>query len=250
MSDEGAQINRRTFLKAGGALGVAALVGEGVVATQGALGHDAAFADSENAAPAGAGLQNAFYFDAEACIGCQTCAFTCKETFSLEKAYRSVYQYAGETDSGEEYLYHVSVGCSFCNDAACISVCPTGAMHKTDDLGHVVVDTKKCIGCGYCDMACPYNIPRVDKEKGHSVKCNGCYEVVAIGGMPACVESCPMSALQFGSAEEMSKLGDQASIAPLPDPKYTDPNFYISAGSDKRPSGSIDGEITNYEELV
>lgn len=63
-------------------------------------------------------------------------------------------------------------------------------MHKNAETGLVAVDAAKCIGCGYCHMACPYNAPKVDREKGHSVKCDGCSERVASGNQPLCVRAC------------------------------------------------------------
>lgn len=231
-------ISRRTLLKAGGAVGAVALAGGAISAI---ANPGVALAEDDDVASEGIGVQNAFWFDAEACVGCQTCAATCKATYQLDKAYRSVYLYS---DGGTPYS--VSVGCSFCGHAACIAVCPTGAMHRTEDYGHVVVDASKCIGCGYCDMACPYGIPRVDKEVGHSVKCDGCYNVVRHGDLPACVQSCPEDALKFGTLQDMIQLGgEQANIAPLPDPSYTSPSFIISAGKDMPPAGTTEGEILN-----
>lgn len=237
------------MLKAGGAVGLAALSGSAIVATTG-LSSDQALAASQ----AVSASQNAFWFSPEKCISCQSCALACRETFNLDKAYRSVYKYTTEVE-GKELSYSVSVACNFCGDAACIKVCPTGAMHKTEDVGHVLVDSKKCIGCGYCAMACPYHVPRVDKEKGYSIKCTGCYETVILGEDPMCVQACRdiagTEALRFGTIQEVIELGGElANIAPLPDPKYTVPSFIISADSDKPPAGTKEGEITNIGRMI
>lgn len=203
--------------------------------------------------------QNAFFFDGTRCTGCKTCVFACKDKYDLEvgTAFRRVYEYTGGQTTVDEngayetscYSYYVSLACNFCNNPACIEVCPTGAMHKVEETGLVLVDTTKCIGCGYCHMACPYNVPKVDRQKGFSVKCDGCADFVAVGKKPACVMACPALALQFGPMEEMSLQGDRAAIAPLPEPHYTNPNFYIQPSRDAQPSGSSDGRIDNPMEV-
>lgn len=243
-------ISRRTALKATGAVGAVALVGAAATTVSGIAPEQALAASESN----GAGVQNAFWFDVEKCIGCQSCAMACADTYQLDKAYRSVYNYTTEVD-GKELDYNVSVGCSFCGNAACIKVCPTGAMHKTEDFGHVLVDADKCIGCGYCAMACPYAVPRVDKEKGHSIKCTGCYEYAAMGKEPMCVQACrevaKTEALKFGTIQEMIELGGElANVAPLPDPNYTTPSFIISADDDKPAAGTNEGEVTNMGEMI
>lgn len=243
-------ISRRTVLKAGGAVGALALVG-GAAATAGSI---AAPEQALAAVQATSEVQNAFWFSPELCIQCQSCSLACKETYDLDKSFRSVYNYTTEVD-GEEMSYGVSVGCSFCGQAACIHVCPTGAMHKTEDIGHVLVDPDKCIGCGYCAMACPYAIPRVDREKGYSIKCHGCYDFVLQGIEPKCVEACrevaKTEALRFGTIQEMMELGgEMANIAPLPDPSYTIPSFIILADENKPPAGTTHGEITNMGRMI
>ena len=133
--------------------------------------------------------QYGFYFDSTRCTGCRTCEIACKDykDLGVDFAYRHVYDCEGGdwqmqsdgTYTQDCFVYHVSLGCQHCDDPACVKVCPTTAMHKDTSTGLVSVDEHKCIGCGYCHMACPYNAPKVDREKGHSVKCNGCAERVA-----------------------------------------------------------------------
>ena len=84
-------------------------------------------------------------------------------------AFRMVIDYEGGswqpdvdgTFSQDAFAYHVSISCNHCNNPVCTRVCPTGAMHK-DELGLVWPDATKCIGCGYCTMACPYHAPHID----------------------------------------------------------------------------------------
>ena len=204
--------------------------------------------------------QYAFYFDSTRCTGCRTCEMACNDYHDLTDgiSYRKVYDVEGggfETaDDGTctttAYVYHVSLGCQHCNDPACVQVCPTGAMHKDPETGLVSVDAAKCVGCGYCHMACPYNVPTVDRAKGHSVKCDGCASRVAEGKNPICVDACPLRALEFGPLEDISAMGEQAAIAPLPEPFYTGPNLYILPCDDARPSGDADAKVANPLEVM
>lgn len=199
--------------------------------------------------------QYAFFFDGTRCTGCKTCMFACKDKNDLGVGvnYRKVYEYTGgETKKDGAgafttscFSYYVSLACNHCDNPECAHVCPTGAMHKEADTGIVKVDATKCIGCGYCHMACPYNAPKVDRDKGHSVKCDFCADLVAQGEKPACVMACPALALQSGKVEDMKKLGEQGNIAPLPAPSYTDPNVFIKPSADAQPSGSTKGLVGN-----
>lgn len=204
--------------------------------------------------------QYAFAFDSSRCTGCKTCELACKDYKNLDAtvAYRKVYDYEGGswdvaadgTCTTTAFVYHVSMSCNHCDDPACVRVCPTGAMHKDADTGLVSVDADKCIGCGYCHMACPYNAPKVDRAVGHSVKCDGCADRVAQGLEPICVGACPLRALSFGTVEEMSALGDRAAISPLPEPSYTNPNLYITSNPDAKPTNSDAGTVANPLEVM
>lgn len=204
--------------------------------------------------------QYAFYFDSTRCTGCRTCEMACNDYNDLTDgiSYRKIYDCEGGSCVAAEdgtctttaFVYHVSLGCQHCNDPACVHVCPTGAMHKDPETGLVSVDAAKCIGCGYCHMACPYNVPTVDRALGHSVKCDGCASRVAEGKAPICVQACPLRALEFGPVENISGMGEQASIAPLPDPSYTDPNLFILPCDVARQSGSADVAVANPLEVI
>lgn len=204
--------------------------------------------------------QYAFYFDSSRCTGCKTCELACKDYQDLDQytAYRRVFDYEGGswtmnvdgTCHTDAFVYHISVSCNHCDHPACTNVCPTGAMHKDSETGLVSVDADKCIGCGYCHMACPYNAPKVDRALGRSVKCDGCASRVAKGLKPICVEACPLRALEFGPVGEISSMGEQADIAPLPESRYTDPHLYIKVNDDARVPGSSEGRVANVMEVL
>jgi anaerobic dimethyl sulfoxide reductase subunit B (iron-sulfur subunit) len=124
---------------------------------------------------------------------------------SVDFAFRKVYDYeSGDwIDNGDGtysqscFAYHISLGCQHCLRPACTKVCPTGAMHKDSVTGLVTVDTTRCVGCGYCALACPYNVPKVDKSAGHSVKCDGRATRLSEDKRPSRVETCPLRAFEF-----------------------------------------------------
>ena len=169
--------------------------------------------------------QYGFHFDGTRCTGCKTCVLACKDLHDLPSsiAFRQVYEYGGGswwrqpdgTVTQDTFCYYVSVACNHCGNPACVRVCPTGAMHK-DERGLVSVDAARCIGCGYCALSCPYRAPKVDRDAGRSVKCDGCTRRVAEGGAPVCVEACPLRALDFGPIDELrEKYGMEAEIINL-----------------------------------
>lgn len=227
-----------------------------------------------------------FVFDATRCTGCKTCVLACKDVHDLPNgvAFRQVYEYegsAGAAGTGDDapaaaapaavcgsapagawkqdalgawscdaYVYYVSLACNHCADPVCMRVCPTGAMHR-DGLGFVVVDARRCVGCGYCAMSCPYHAPHLDYDLGRSVKCDGCTARVAASLAPACVAACPQRALDFGDVSRMREIhGTGDEFAPLPPASYTVPALIAIAPRDARPCDDAMGVIANRSELV
>lgn len=171
--------------------------------------------------------------------------------------FRRIYEYTGgnwsqlEDDCWHQdvFAYYMSISCNHCSDPACTKVCPTGAMHKNED-GFVIVNEEICIGCRYCHMACPYDAPQYDAQKGHMTKCDGCYSRVKAGQKPICVDACPLRALDFAPIDELrAKYGDQASIAPLPPAEITHPNLVVKPNKNSRPSGDTSGFLGNPREV-
>ncbi|CAK7037611.1 MAG: Anaerobic dimethyl sulfoxide reductase chain B [Paraeggerthella hongkongensis] len=204
-------------------------------------------------------MPRGFFFDNTRCTGCRTCVLACKDyhDHGSELAFRMVLDYEGggwtHTNDGtlyqDAYAYHISIACNHCNSPVCTQVCPTGAMHK-DDLDLVWPDVRKCIGCGYCTMACPYHAPRIDQELKRSSKCDGCRTRVANEQAPICVEACPVRALDFAAAGTLAERYPTAvrSIMPLPPEDATDPNLLIlpSPAAERATDGG--GRIANRQE--
>ncbi|ABV34843.1 anaerobic dimethyl sulfoxide reductase, B subunit [Shewanella sediminis HAW-EB3] len=220
--------------------------------------------------------QYGFYVDSTKCSGCKACHVSCKDRQSNEirnnsnpegnalpalegVTWRRVYEYGGgEWTKGNNgcfeqnvFAYYMSIGCNHCSEPVCVKACPTGAMHKRREDGLVHVAQELCIGCESCARACPYDAPQIDRERKVMTKCDGCFERIAEGRKPVCVESCPLRALDFDTMDNLrAKYGDgDGHIAPLPSPSITSPNLIIKANVNGRPAGSGEGQILNLSEV-
>ncbi|MEZ5010499.1 MAG: DMSO/selenate family reductase complex B subunit [Bacteroidales bacterium] len=199
-----------------------------------------------------------FYINSAACSGCKTCQVACRDKNDLHQGqnWRRVYEVEGGDWKSENgawtalpYSYYLSVSCNHCTDPECVKACPTTAMH-INDLGIVLVDSEKCMGCGYCAWACPYDAPQPNPETGRMTKCDLCYDKIVSGENPSCVDSCPMRALEFGTMKYLEeKYGSVRSVCPLPDPSVTNPNMVINPHRDAARAGKEPGIIVNREEL-
>lgn len=142
----------------------------------------------------------AFLLDLGRCIGCQACTAACKTGNELADGaqfIRLIEQTRGEFPNLEGGFRNHR--CYHCGDAACVAVCPTGALWKEDGLTRTNRDV--CSGCGYCVEACPFGVPEM--VDGLSSKCDGCADTVRAGGEPWCVKTCPSNALEFGEREQI-----------------------------------------------
>jgi formate dehydrogenase iron-sulfur subunit len=114
--------------------------------------------------------------------------------------------------------------CKHCTHAACLDVCPTGALFRTE-FGTVVVQEDVCNGCGYCVPACPYGVIDKREEDGRVFKCTLCYDRLGDGLEPACAKACPTNSIQFGELEELrARAGDR--VEQLHEAGVTDARLY------------------------
>jgi formate dehydrogenase iron-sulfur subunit len=116
-------------------------------------------------------------------------------------------QGAASGEAGVRWLMSSDV-CKHCTHAACLDVCPTGSLFRTE-FGTVVVQEDICNGCGYCVPACPYGVIDVRKEDGRAFKCTLCYDRLKEGQTPACAQACPTESIQFGDLDELRERADR-----------------------------------------
>jgi formate dehydrogenase iron-sulfur subunit len=160
----------------------------------------------------------AILVDITKCIGCRSCEQACKQIhgFPLDTETKlSTTAFTVVEEHGDRFVRRM---CMHCQDPACASVCLVGALKKTT-AGPVTYDAAKCIGCRYCLVACPFNVPRYEWTKlvPYVKKCDFCAERQAKGQLPACVEACPVQASIAGNREEIL---EEAQRRVLNDSKY------------------------------
>jgi formate dehydrogenase iron-sulfur subunit len=160
----------------------------------------------------------AILIDITKCIGCLSCETACKELHGFPQDPEpklSPIAFTIVEERGDRYVRRM---CMNCQDPACASACLVGALKKSD-LGPVTYDSSKCIGCRYCLVACPFNVPRYQWAKlaPYVTKCDMCYARQAKGQPPACVEACPVQASIVGWRDE---LLEEAQRRILSDSKY------------------------------
>ncbi len=170
----------------------------------------------------------AMLIDESICMGCRGCQIACKQWNDLpgeETIQRGTYENPpdlspvtwtkvryieiGKGDS-LQWLF-LTQGCFHCGNAACVEVCPTGALKRHPTLGIVTVERELCNGCGYCTQFCPFGIPRLDGDvlsaETKAYKCNFCQDRITDGLPPACVKTCPSGAFHLGDRDEMLAKG-------------------------------------------
>ena len=183
----------------------------------GATGASLALGKKLNAAPQNEQKEefHGILYDSTRCVGCQTCEISCAQAHNLPEPTDApevgVVRKTDETRRTVINVYDTSKGevyvkrqCMSCNDPACVAACLTKAMHKTEQ-GPVIWRGDKCMGCRYCMVSCPFDIPKFEYHSPNPkiVKCDMCFDRQQEGKLPACVENCPAEALMFGTRREL-----------------------------------------------
>jgi formate dehydrogenase iron-sulfur subunit len=183
-----------------------------------------------------------FFTDTSVCIGCKACEVACKEWNGVpedglnllgmsfdntgglsadswrhvafieqpapaagQRGAPATVRAAGE--DGVRWLMSSDV-CKHCTHAACLDVCPTGALFRTE-FATVVVQADVCNGCGNCIPACPYGVIDRREGDGRAWKCTLCYDRIGDGLMPACATACPTESIQYGPLEELRERAER-----------------------------------------
>jgi len=167
-----------------------------------------------------------FFTDTSVCIGCKACEVACKEWNGvpddgfnlLGMSYDNTGGLSANSWRAVEFIEQpghpdfrwlmMSNVCKHCTHAACLDVCPTGALFRTE-FGTVVVQEDVCNGCGYCIPACPYGVIDQREDDGRAWKCTLCYDRIGDGLTPACAKACPTESIQYGPLDELRARADE-----------------------------------------
>jgi formate dehydrogenase iron-sulfur subunit len=194
-----------------------------------------------------------FFTDTSICIGCKACEVACKEWNQLEgnaPEFRDSYDNTGQLDAqnwrhvnfietlpdnngvvmtptpilgGQAWLMMSDV-CKHCQNAACLEVCPTQAITRTE-FDTVLIQQDLCNGCRYCISACPYGVIGFNDQTGTAHKCTLCYDRLKADLQPACAKACPTESIKFGYVEDLHKAADDR-LAALQTAGYSKAQLY------------------------
>jgi len=193
-------INRRIFFKTAGLIGASLTVGKSFGETSPEK-NEIEF--------------RGMLYDSTRCVGCQECEKACAIAHNLpepqDEIKAGVLRKTSETQRCAINLFNTTKGevyvrkqCMHCNEPACAAACLTEAMHKTIE-GPVIWREPKCMGCRYCMVSCPFDVPKFEYNSANPKiqKCDMCYDRILKGEKSACIEACPGEAITFGTRREL-----------------------------------------------
>ncbi|MFC1669514.1 4Fe-4S dicluster domain-containing protein [Spirochaetota bacterium] len=212
------KLNRKEFLKLSVATGAAGILGKAkkAVASVKKINTDNVYG---------------VLIDTTVCIGCRRCEWACKEQNKMpnrkieaydnkevfesmrrptDTAYTVVNKYPNPKNPKRPYF--VKVQCMHCNEPACVSACIVGAFTKDEKTGAVIYDSWKCIGCRYCMVACPFQVPAYEYSNVLTPKvqkCVFCFDEIKKGKKPSCVAICPVETMTYGKRKDLVKIAHE-----------------------------------------
>lgn len=180
------------------------------------------------------GEQYAFEVDLDSCSGCKACVVACHSLNGLDEteAWRDVGLLTGGSRAAP-YQQTITTACHHCADPGCLNGCPVLAYEKDPFTGIVRHLDDQCIGCQYCILKCPYDVPKYNERLGIVRKCDMCHQRLGAGEAPACVQACPTHAIKIVKVQihvgGALRPGISHFLPAAPDPVYTQPTTrYVS----------------------
>ncbi|MGC4017444.1 MAG: dimethyl sulfoxide reductase anchor subunit [Luteolibacter sp.] len=177
----------------------------------------------------GPGEQYAFEVSLDRCTSCKSCVAACHSLNGLDddEAWRDI----GTLVGGQEepaWQQTVTSACHHCADPGCMTGCPVGAYEKDTQNGIVRHLDDQCIGCSYCLLKCPYDVPKYSKKRGIVRKCDMCHGRLSAGEAPVCVQACPTGAIRIVKRKTSEiiehGLAGKSFLTGAPTPKVTKPS--------------------------
>ena len=217
--------------------------------------------------PGTTGKKLGLVIDLDVCVGCHACVVNCKEWNTggygapladsdawgdnpsgawLNRIHTFEITPEDARDGGQAQIVHFPKSCLHCEDAPCVTVCPTGASYKRAEDGIVLVEEDKCIGCGLCAWACPYGAREMDPAENVMKKCTLCVDRIynenlpEVDRTPACVRTCPANARHFGDfadpGSNVSRMtAERGGIDLMPEMETRPVNKYLPPRPKTRP---------------
>jgi Fe-S-cluster-containing dehydrogenase component/DMSO reductase anchor subunit len=181
------------------------------------------------------GQQYAFQVDLDACTGCKACVTACHSMNGLDQAEAETWRSVGLLQGGSPgaaVQQTITTACHHCIDPACMHGCPVNAYEKDPITGIVRHLDDQCIGCQYCTLTCPYEVPQFNRRLGIVRKCDMCSGRLEAGEAPACVQACPNEAISIRIVETAAVLEEAQAddfLPGAPSPGITAPTTsYVS----------------------